>query len=116
MAESRPEVLCEDDVGSLLIQTTEEVSTARGLSLTPLEGADTGWGRTWTNAGVLFSWLQAHHRSAVAFAAGSGWRAERFLHHNTPPGRLEMMMMACMMREMASDFCSRMPTRLKKNT
>jgi hypothetical protein len=42
--------------------------------------------------------------------------AERFLHQRTPPGRLETMMMACMIRDMARDLSSGTPTRLKKKT
>jgi len=38
MAESRPDVLCEDDVGLLLTQVAEEeVRRAKGSSLTPLK-------------------------------------------------------------------------------
>jgi hypothetical protein len=77
-----------------------------------------GWRRNGaqSNSGLLLSHLQEPHRSTAAPRAASVRRALRFLHHNIPPGRLEMMMMACMMREMAKDLCSGTPTRSKKNT
>jgi hypothetical protein len=117
MVRSQPKMLCQDEAEEAVIPVTAaDVCTVRRLSLTPREEVDVGWEHSGANCGVLSSRLQPHHFWGVTLAAGSGSRAERFLHHSTPPGRLETMMMACMMREMASDLCSGTPTRLKKNT